>query len=238
MRKRSKWLFTVATIAFLSAGCSGTFNTVPPLTRSFSFTTGITSWDFNISDYSSETLPDSVEFTHAQIPRSDAPMALYIGGHNNSADLLLYARRQLTDLQPNTKYTATIEARITTDTPIDCLGVGGSPGGSVWFIAGVSSVKPTTSVSPTGYVSLNIGRGNQSLSGPQSDVLGIIGTTESPCGGGRTPVDKNLSGRKRIPVTTDDQGKLWLTIGVDSGYAGYSRIWIQDVTVTLKPVMP
>lgn len=239
MKLTSAWLFTVTTLTFLSAGCSGTFNAVNPLTRSYSFTTGITGWDFNISDYTSDTLPDSVEFTHAPIPRSGAPMALYIGGRNYSSDLLLYARRQLTDLQPNTKYTATIETRITTDSPLGCVGVGGgTPGESVWLIAAVSSEKPATSVSPTGYVSLKIDRGNQSLSGRQSDVLGIIGTAESPCVGGRTPVDKGLKGTKSIPVTPDDQGKLWLTIGVDSGYEGYSRIWIQDVTVTFKPVMP
>ena len=82
---------------------------------------------------------------------------------------------------------------------------------------------------------LNISRGNQSTAGDSSDVLGTIGITGLPCGGQSNAQRKTSRPSKWIPFSTDDTGSAWILIGLDSGFEGYSRIWLEGVTFTYQP---
>jgi hypothetical protein len=58
---------------------------------------------------------------------------LFISGVNRSDDLFMYWKGQIVGLSPGTSYRASIEVEFATNVPSGCVGVGGSPGESVWI---------------------------------------------------------------------------------------------------------
>ena len=202
------------------------------------FNLGIEGWSGEASDYTTDTAPTGVVFEQRSTDKLGSSYtgtkAYYVSGTNRSDDLLLYVKKQITGLVANTEYTFTISMNLLSDAPTGCAGVGGAPGESVYVIAAASGTEPKA-VNTNGTVRMNIDRGNQGTAGAASLVLGNI-ANGLPCDGTRKFASKLVRNLTGIKVKTDAEGKLWVMLGIDSGFEATSSVYLQNVTISFVPV--
>lgn len=227
-------------VAFLQAcGGSGGAATAPPtpvgVERRFDFGQGAAGWIAGSADYSAATAPTDVIAEVRALPTPFTGTGYFHSGTNRSDDLLLYIKTPITGLVPGVTYAVSAKLEFLTDVPSGCVGVGGSPGESVWLVLAASTVEPQTVISG-GEFRLNIDRGNQSKAGASGVVLGNMANTVPDCGTRRwesktlnTPVPTPLAAK------ADETGALWVLIGFDSGFEALSRLYYRRLTVNLQP---
>ncbi|WBS01550.1 hypothetical protein OU994_25255 [Pseudoduganella sp. SL102] len=252
MTRTWKAALSVATLALLAA-CGGddddpagtsTGGTTPTaravlVTQDFKVETG--GWTGESSDYTTETAPANVVFELRDISQYGATYkdtkAYFISGTNRSDDLLLYVKKQITGLAVNTEYTFTVPSmNLLSNAHSGCMGVGGAPGESVWVIAAASPTEPKP-VTTNGDTRLNIDHGNQAAPGAASMMLGNI-ANGLPCDGKQTYASKLVTNNTGIRVKTDGEGKVWVLLGIDSGFEATTGIYLQNVTMTFVPYVP
>lgn len=227
-------------VVFLQAcGGSGGATTAPPtpvaVERSFDFGQGAAGWIAGSADYSAATAPTDVIAEARALPTPFTGTGYFQSGTNRSDDLLLYIKTPIAGLVPGVTYAVSAKLEFLTDVPSGCVGVGGSPGESVWLVLAASTAEPQTVMSG-GDVRLNIDRGNQSKGGTNGVVLGTMANTVPDCGARRwesktlnTPVPTPLAAK------ADEKGVLWVLVGFDSGFEALSRLYYQRLTVNLRP---
>jgi hypothetical protein len=163
----------------------------------------------------------------------------YLQSMNRSDDLFMYLKKEIRQedgLEPNHDYLVAFDIRFASNTPTGCVGVGGSPGDSVYLKAGATTDEPVTTLQGT-EVHLTSDKGQQSNGGRDAGVVSTIanGTT---CEGADHPY---IRVRKQYahptPVHTDERGSLWLMLGTDSGYEGLTGLYIESVTVRINPAV-
>jgi hypothetical protein len=196
-------------------------------------------WSGEASDYTTETAPTGVNFglrpTAGLNSGYTGAQAFYVGGTNRSDDLLLYVKKQYTGFVANTEYTFYVTTlNLLTSAPSGCLGVGGAPGESVYVIAAASATEPKA-VNTNGTVAMNINRGNQGTAGTASLVLGNI-ANGLPCNGPTKWASKLVRNLTGVKVKSDGEGKLWIMLGIDSGFEAASEVYLQNMTVQFVPV--
>ena len=103
---------------------------------------------------------------------------MYLQGHNRSDDLFMFLKRQVEGLRPETAYSVTVSLDIATNVPAGLVGIGGSPGESVYVKAGVSAVEPLVEEDDAGYLRMNVDKGNQATEGEDMINLGNVAHTE------------------------------------------------------------
>ncbi len=173
---------------------------------------------------------------HRPLPEGLAGGGIYVQGHNRSDDLFMYLKRQVGGLQPNTVYSVSVSIDLATDVPPGLIGIGGSPGESVFVKAGASGVEPTSHVDGIGHLRMNIDKGNQSTGGEAMVVLGDITHPEAS---GDTHAIKTLTNADApLTVTTGDEGSLWLIVGTDSGFEGLTSLYYARIAYALNSVQP
>lgn len=233
-----------ATLALLAA-CGGNFELaqptpVPPkeaapVQFSADFNQSVEGWKGEASDYGAADKPEFVVFEQRTL---DAPMSgkgLYVAGHNRSDDMFLFIKKQFTGFYPSTSYKVSFTVKFATNTPSGCVGVGGAPGESVYVIGGAAPTEPKAVLSKDGRNELNIDRGNQAESGKAAHVLGHIGNSTQNC----EPTQyesKTVKSAAPLTVQSDAEGKMWVLLGIDSGFESASRLSFQSVTVNAEPV--
>jgi hypothetical protein len=149
---------------------------------------------------------------------------LFLSGSNHSDDLFMYVRKQVSDLLPNTMYALTISAIIETCVPPGMLGVGGSPGEGVYLKVGASTEEPIKRLE-NGYYHLSADKGSQSEDGINATIVGdLANLSVDPQNPQYLP--KQLITEMPVLVKSDDEGKLWVFFGSDSGFEGYSKFYI------------
>ncbi|GGY01380.1 hypothetical protein GJV26_21090 [Massilia dura] len=249
MTRSWKAALSVATLALLAAcggddddpagtTTGGTTVSVVPFTQDFKLDTG--GWVGESSDYNAATAPADVVFQSRDIsPINDKTYAntkaYYISGTNRSNDLLLYVKKQYGGLAANTEYTFTITSlNLLSNAPSGCAGTGGAPGESVYAIAAASAAEPKP-VTTNGDVRLNIDHGNQGTAGAASLVLGNI-ANGLPCGT-TTYASKLLRNSTGVKVKSDGEGKIWVLLGIDSGFGGTTGVYLQNVIFNFAPVV-
>jgi len=161
----------VASGGFLT-GCGGDF---PPHTPQIAttFSSSLDGWKGAFADYSAETAPTDVVWESRALPAPLSGNAYYTGGTNRSDDLFIYSKKKFGGYLPSKSYKLSFEIEIATNQSSGCVGVGGSPGESVYVIAGAAPTEPQT-VLLAGEYRVNIARGNQATPGPASQVLGNV----------------------------------------------------------------
>ena len=84
---------------------------------------------------------------------------------------------------------------------------------------------------------MNIDKGNQSNGGRDAVVLGNVANAQL-CGEDPPRYElKTLSGGgQEVTAEADEQGRLWLLFGSDSGFESLTALWYTQVTVMLTPV--
>lgn len=242
-------LFTGALVLGACAGeAAETTTTQPPgpgdpIRIRFDFENGSDGWASDVSDFSEETRPEDIlSQTGVNPPGIDDDSGYFhLAASNRSDDMFLFISRRLgdqADLAPDTAYRIDFEVSAASNAPSNCAGIGGPPGEAVWLKVGASNEQPTP-VQEDGYTSLTIDKGNQSQGGEDAEVAGVIANG--------IPCEEALEADQPFamvdwehelsnPVTTDDEGRLWLLVGIDSGFEGRSELYYDTVEVVLTPV--
>jgi hypothetical protein len=116
------------------------------------------------------------------------------------------------------------------------VGIGGSPGESVYVKAGATAVEPTVVEDGSGWLRMDIDIGNQSQGGEDMIVLGDIAYEPDGTGEAGQWVLKPLSSEGQpFSVKTDEDGALWLIVGTDSGFEGLTAVTYGQITAHLAP---
>lgn len=238
-RATSGWLRRSALLlaAVPLSGCSDVVTPEDPLAFTFDFGLGQQGFVADFADYPPEHA-EIYELTadyRAIPPPLDSRSGLFISGINRSDDLFMFYKGALDGLTPGARYTATVSVEIATDTPSGCIGVGGSPGESVWIKAGASAEEPVP-VSDGDHLRMNVDVGNQSESGTQAVVLGTVANTRT-CGDPPLWETKALAEQEvSAPLRVPPDGRAWLLIGADSGFESLTQIYFTRASVKLTPL--
>lgn len=220
---------------------SSTLFSQEPWIYDYNFSKGRQGWVGDFAEYpiGQETffeLDWGWEDLPTEIPSTNAPFTkgLYLSGNNHSDDLFMFVRRQIVGLVPNTFYALTFSVLIESDVPPSQVGIGGSPGESVYIKVGASPEKPEKEIHD-GYYLLNVDKGSQSESGKYALVVGNL-TNETVDPDDPRYLPKQLSSKTPLIVKTDSKGSLWLFFGTDSGYEGVTKFYIAEIIVKARPV--
>lgn len=200
-------------------------------------------WVADFTDFGAGTGPQDVVVEAGVAPpgldggRRDY---LHVAATNRSDDLFAYLRRQVdVGLQPTTGYRVSFAVTFASNAPSGCVGVGGAPGESVWVKVGASPEQPEP-VTVDGETRLSVDKGNQSSGGRFAGVAGVVANgirCEEALDQVPTPyAEVTLRHALALPVTTDDDGAVWLFVGTDSGFESRTSVYYDRIEVTLTPV--
>jgi cyclophilin family peptidyl-prolyl cis-trans isomerase len=159
--------------------------------------------------------------------------ALFISGANRSDDLWMFWKRKAVGLLPNTVYEATFDLELASAAAAGMIGIGGAPGESVFLKAGASTAEPRIVTDKSGWLRMNIDKGNQSQSGVAASVLG---NAAKPDGGTNYALIRRDNRSSRLRATTAADGSLWLFFGSDSGFEGTTSLYYTKFTAVLEPI--
>ena len=208
----------------------------------FDFLQGAQGWEAGFAEYSPEIEGMMLEAGIRALPSELGinGTGYYLQGINHSDDLFMFVKRQLgTDdgILPGQEYRVVFIIVFASDAPSGAVGIGGSPGESVYLKAGVSNVEPEVYLdSDTGYYVMNVDKGlGNSGSGTAASVVGNIAnglsTEESP-----RYVSLKREHEHEYIIKAGPDGELWLLVGTDSGFEGLTTIYYQSIAVALIPV--
>jgi hypothetical protein len=210
------------------------------VTLTTDFNTGADGWVAGAADLPSNPDVDyKLDWGLRPLPAElGAGNGFMLQGLNRSDDLFLYMTRQLDaadGILPNTSYQLAFEFTLASNAPSGLMGVGGSPGESVFLKAGGSSSEPQKVVDQYNNVRLNVDKGNQGQGGKAATVAGNIANGLAPGQGGvPTPYASIVRQVTHTAnVSSDRQGRLWLLAGIDSAFEGFTRIYLQRIEVRL-----
>ncbi|NBB92173.1 MAG: hypothetical protein GVY32_03270 [Gammaproteobacteria bacterium] len=160
-----------------------------------------------------------------------------ISGNNHSDDLKMVLYRPLDGLAPDTSYRVGLEMQFATDVPDDCVGVGGSPGESVYMRLGAATIEPEA-VLQDGYRVANLDLGNQANPGDDAIAVGDManGSDGSLCGDPDRPwrLKRVSTGEQSFEVTSDETGRIWVYGMSDSGFEATSTWYLTEFVVRVE----
>ena len=204
----------------------------------FTFDSGAEGWMVGFADVPVDYDQSIYELDHAHRPLPDGleESGIYVQGHNRSDDLFMFLKRRVEGLRPSAEYRVHASVDLATNVPAGLVGIGGSPGESVFVKAGASAVEPVTVVDDNQYLRMNIDKGNQSRGGETMTVIGNVahlGVVD------REYRIKTLdNGNMPLTVSADEEGRIWLIVGTDSGFEGLSAFYYSRISYQLSIVEP
>ena len=235
--RRTRFMTVTLLISALVGGSSGhASEPADATTFAFDFNRGAQGFVAGFADYPPGDA-EIYELTsgHRTLPPPlESQSGLFLSGVNRSGDLFMFFKGPISGLQGGALHAVTVSVEFATNTPSGCVGVGGSPGESVWIKAGVTTVEPLP-VRDGSYLRMNIDVGRQSGSGAQAVVLGNIANSRI-C---EQPLQwelKSLQGSMPSPISIPADGRVWLLFGTDSGFESRTEIYFTRATVTFKPM--
>jgi hypothetical protein len=163
--------------------------------------------------------------------------AIYLSGHNHSDDLFMFLKVQVEGLKPNTAYQAEFTIDLASNTPEGMMGIGGSPGESVYVKAGATTNEPEVIEDTDGWLRMNIDKGNQASEGEDMFNLGTLANPnidlDTFTGEEYALMTLSSEGRN-FEVVSDDQGHAWLIAGTDSGFEGPTKVYYNRIVVHME----
>ena len=198
------------------------------------FSSSVDGWQGAYADYDTATEPTDVVWQTRALPAPLSGNAYYTGGTNRSDDLFIYSKKKFGGYQPSSQYKLSFEIEIVTNQSSGCFGVGGSPGESVYVVAGAAATEPKTVLADGSYV-VNLERGNQATPGPASQVLGNVANTVPDCGP-QVYQPKILKSAAPLTVKSDASGAIWVYFGIDSGFEAKSTVFYKSIKVSVDPL--
>ncbi|MYG93352.1 MAG: hypothetical protein F4196_10840 [Acidimicrobiia bacterium] len=126
---------------------------IEPVTFDFSLELDSEGWGVGFADLPADYDPSIYELDsgHGALPGGLHGAGIYVQGHNRSDDLFMYLKRRVDGLAPGASYEVAVTVDLATNVGAGLIGIGGSPGGSVFVKAGASTVEPATMIDATGH---------------------------------------------------------------------------------------
>lgn len=205
----------------------------------FTFDEGPDGWIAGFADYPVDADLDiyDLEADWRQLPPNLDGKSLYSRGTNRSDDLWMFWKRSIEGLDPNTDYSVAITIELASNVPEGLLGVGGSPGESVYVKAGAATAEPDVEVDDLGWWRFTADQGIQSSGGEDALVVGTMANPEldPETADGMTFELMSLDTEgQTLTATTDASGVLWVFVGTDSGFEGRTDIYYDRIMVSLE----
>ena len=165
--------------------------------------------------------------------------AIYLSGHNRSDDLFMFLKVQVDGLKPNTIYQVLFSINLASNTPEGMMGIGGSPGESVFVKAGATTHEPQVITDDQDWLRMNIDKGNQASEGEDMINLGTISNPnidlDTFTGEEYALMTLTREGRS-FEVVSDAQGKVWWIAGTDSGFEGPTSVYYDKISIQMSEV--
>ena len=205
---------------------------------SFDFSQSQNDWQVDFTDFptgADDSLIYELQFAYTNRPANLGAnlKSMMLSGNNHSDDLFMFMKKKITDLTPNTDYTIVFDVELASNASKGSVGIGGSPGESVFLKAGAVGTEPRKVIEADQFA-LNVDKGNQSASGENVFVLGDIavdyGTKEYAL------ITRNNAAVYNTPfiAKSNSKGEIWLIIGTDSGFEGTTTIYYTKVNVVFS----
>jgi hypothetical protein len=208
----------------------------------FDFRQGAQGWEAGFAEYSPEMQGMMLEGEIRPLPSELGinGTGYYLQGMNHSDDLFMFLKRRLgTDdgVVPGQEYRVMFTMVFASNAPSGAVGIGGSPGESVYLKAGASTMEPDVYLdSDTDCYLMNVDKGpGNSGSGTAASVVGNIANGLSAEEEPRY-ISLERQHEHQYTVNASPDGELWLLVGTDSGFEGLTSIYYQSIAVTLSPV--
>ncbi|GAB3694215.1 hypothetical protein GCM10027592_14900 [Spirosoma flavus] len=190
-------------------------------------------WTADITDYGTAQ-ENIMEFKSARTglpsPLDSTRKSLMIESMNRSDDAFMFLKKKVTGLQPNTDYKLIFNVELASKYPENSIGIGGSPGSSVWLKAGASPVEPVKELKD-GFYALNLDKGAQNNDGKDAIRLGNIASSDDT---ENYTLIKRSNADKPFIARSNEKGELWLLVGTDSGFEGLTTLYYSSINVTLN----
>jgi len=171
----------------------------------------------------------------SELPSGLEGSAIYLSGHNRSDDLFMFLKKHVDGLKPNTSYQVLFSIDLASNTPEGMMGIGGSPGESVYVKAGVVNFEPEVIEDTASWLRMNIDKGNQASEGQDMINLGTLANPNIDLDTftGEEYALMTLDSQDRVfSVTTDPGGNVWIIAGTDSGFEGPTTVYYDRVLIT------
>lgn len=209
--------------------------TQPSIVAEFSFANDANGFQAGFSDYTpGQEAAVAFAASPERLPSPLANLSGYaVSAANPSNDVFTYIWKQVTGLAPNTTYQVTFSVHFATNAVPGCAG---GPGENVTVKAGAVATAPAN-VTQNGRVTVNFDKGNQATGGANLAVLGSFAQA-APAGTCAAPLyaERTLSSGSVAPtVISDASGRAWIVIGLDSGFAGTTKVYYLDGAATFSP---
>lgn len=204
------------------------------------FRNGALGWTAAFADYAPVTAP-VMELDSGMRPLPPelgvAGTGFWITGHNRSDDLFMFLSKKLSaadGILPSQRYRVRFSITAASSAGSGCVGIGGSPGDSVYLKAGATPSAPRVELSSDLYL-VNFDKGQQSQSGTEMSVAGTIGNGSSNCSESAPFISLGWQHTHPEVVTSNEFGELWLVVGTDSAFEGKTTLYYQAIEATLTP---
>jgi hypothetical protein len=211
----------------------------------FDFRQGAQGWEPGFSDYTEAVPPEDPVAGIEELPPGtpedvDGP-GMLIAATNRPDDVFMFLKRSVgpeEGISPGASYEVRYRITFLSDAPDNCVGIGGPPGEAVYMKAGATTEEPLV-VEQNGAFRMNVDKGNQAADGPAATHAGNVANgvpCEEALAQDPQPFAQVVHQNVHEPlVTADDEGRLWLLVGTDSGFEGRTTLVYQSIEVTLSP---
>lgn len=166
---------------------------------------------------------------HSKLP---APLdqndgAIFISGKNESDDLFMYLKKQITNLKPDSDFKAHFTLEFASNAPTGAIGIGGAPGESVYLGIGITAQEPAEAIDDEGLYRINIDKGQQATEGKDRKIIGNIANG--------TGTDEYVLLKKEgdFQFKTDQTGIVWAIVSTDSGFEGTTAIYYTAIKIEI-----
>ena len=188
---------------------------------SYDFSEGTAGWTADYTGYPVADVDNTDDYYQWSAEKAATPeylgsgMSLKLTCENKTGDLLMFIKKKVSGLIPNTQYRLVFGVNVISN-------AGGGDG--VFIKAGASSIEPLKVIVDDRYT-LNLDQ-----VGDEVIVLGEFATPYAE--GDYTPVYvNNVTSPHPIKVSTNADGELWLIVGTCSSYIGTNTVYYRAIEV-------
>ena len=154
--------------------------------------------------------------------------ALFLSGNNHSDDLFMGYYKEIDGLNAGQRYEFQVSFRLATNVEGGMIGVGGSPGTSVYVKGGIAAEQPRRSTDALNNYRLNIDKGNQGTDGRDMLLLGNLEKENPQHPGAYEWKDFRFTAQ----AIANEDGCVYLILGTDSGFEATSAYYLDEISVS------
>jgi hypothetical protein len=240
MMKFKKFILVMLILlSFALAGCATSYDTEYQF--EFEFENDEQGWVTGFADLPADYDPMIYELDSGwgELPSGLEGNAIFLSGHNRSDDLFMFLKVQVEGLKPDSTYQVEFSIDLASNTPEGLMGIGGSPGESVFVKAGATTQEPEVITDDAGWLRMNIDKGNQASEGKDMINLGTLANPNIDLDTftGEEYALMTLTSEDRLfEVIPDGNGIVWLIVGTDSGFEGPTRVYYDKISIQMNEI--